>query len=122
MGRVSLILLEYGLYALMCIAFMFVKTKAPTICLFMVYGAFYAIDEGQNKAFVSDLSAPESRGSALGLYNFITGMCYLPASLIVGALWQWISPEAAFAWGALIALGALVWLLFQKRVFEKAVT
>ena len=120
-GRASLILVEYGLYALMCIGFMFVQTKAQTVVLFVVYGAFYAIDEGQTKAYVSDLSTPELRGSALGFYNFLTGMCYLPASLVVGTLWQWVSPQAAFAWGAVIAVGAFFWFLFRKSVFDNFV-
>jgi MFS family permease len=116
-GRASLILFEYALYAVMCVVFIFVKTRGPTVGLFIVYGAFYAIDEGQNKAFISDLSTPELRASALGLYNFLTGICYLPASLIVGILWQWVSPQAAFAWGALIAVAAFGWFLSQKKVF-----
>ncbi|MDR3606908.1 MAG: MFS transporter [Oligoflexia bacterium] len=120
-GRSSLILIEYGLYGLMCTAFMFAQTKAQTVVLFVVYGMFFAIDESQTKVFVSDLSSTEVRGSALGLYNFITGMGYLPASLIVGALWQWVSPQAAFAWGALVAICAFFWFLSQKAVFVKEV-
>ena len=74
--------------------------------LFLLYGVFYAIDEAQNKAFIVDLEA-ERRASAIGLYNFVTGAIYLPASLIAGALWL-LSPASAFLLAAGLAFAALV--------------
>jgi hypothetical protein len=41
-------------------------------------------------------------------YGFTSGMAAMPASLICGALYQTAGPMAAFGWGALMALLALV--------------
>ena len=51
------------------------------IALFTLYGAFFAIDESQSRAFIADLE-PERRATAVGAYNFFTAELYLPASLV----------------------------------------
>ena len=48
----------------------------------------------------------------MGVYNFVTGVIYLPASLIAGALWV-VNPNAVFivaAFLSLAAIGTFVWL------------
>jgi len=74
--------------------------------MFVAYGVFYAIDEAQNKAFIADLEQ-QHRATAMGLYNFVTGTLYLPASLLAGALWL-LHPASAFLAGAALALMALL--------------
>ncbi|MGA8786134.1 MAG: MFS transporter, partial [Polaromonas sp.] len=62
---------------------------------------FYAIDESQSKAFIADIE-PERRATAIGVYNFVTGVLYLPASLAAGALWAF-APNLAFGLAALLS-------------------
>jgi MFS family permease len=104
-GRPQMIMLGYGTYAAMSLGFAFAVEKWHVLVLFLLYGVFYAIDEAQNKAFIAELEA-ERRASAMGMYNFVTGMLYLPASLIAGALWL-LNPESAFYMAAVVALLAL---------------
>jgi MFS family permease len=99
-------MLGYGTYAVLCLGFAFATEKWHVVVLFLMYGLFYAIDEAQNKAFIADLEV-ERRASAMGMYNFVTGMVYLPASLIAGALWL-LSPASAFLMAAAVALLALI--------------
>lgn len=103
-GRARIIMLGYLIYLLMCIGFAFATTKWQVITLFVIYGVFYAIDEAQSKAFITDLEL-ERRASAIGVYNFATGIIYLPASLIAGALWL-LHPAVAFIFAAGIAFVA----------------
>ena len=70
-----------------------------------MYGFFYAIDESQSKAFITDLE-PERRATAVGVYNFVTGALYLPASLVAGMLWA-VSPDTAFVVSAALSVGAM---------------
>ncbi len=105
-GRPKMIMLGYATYLVMSLGFAFASTQWEIVVLFILYGVFYAIDEAQNKAFIADLEA-ERRASAIGLYNFVTGAIYLPASLIAGALWL-LSPASAFLLAAGLALVALV--------------
>ena len=101
-----MIMLGYATYLVMSLGFAFASTQWAIVVLFILYGVFYAIDEAQNKAFIADLEA-ERRASAIGLYNFVTGAIYLPASLIAGALWL-INPASAFLLAAGLAFVALV--------------
>lgn len=105
-GRGRLIVLGYGTYLLMCLGFAFATTKAHVVALFIVYGGFYSIDEAQSKAFIADLEG-DRRASAIGIYNFLTGLIYVPASLIAGALWT-ISPVSAFLVAAAFCLAAIL--------------
>lgn len=103
-GRARMIMLSYLIYLLMCIGFAFAALQWQVIVLFIVYGVFFAIDEAQSKAFIADIEL-ERRASAIGLYNFVTGLIYLPASLIAGALWLF-QPASAFLVAAFLALTA----------------
>ncbi len=116
-GRASMIMLGYLTYLLMSLGFVFSTTQGQVIALFIIYGVFYAIDEAQSKAFIADLEL-ERRASAIGLYNFVTGLIYLPASLIAGALWL-AHPSGAFLVAACLTFLALLAFLIlrpdQKR-------
>lgn len=105
-GRPKMIMLGYTTYFVMSLGFAFASTHWEIVMLFILFGVFYAIDEAQNKAFIVDLEA-DRRASAIGLYNFVTGVIYLPASLIAGALWLW-NPASAFLLAAGLAFTALV--------------
>jgi MFS family permease len=112
-GRRSIILSGYVIYALMCVGFIFVTTKLQVILLFILFGIFYAIDEAQGKAYISDLEA-KKRGTAIGVYNFATGLIYLPASIIAGILWK-LHPNYAFIFAAVLSLAALVFFVSKKN-------
>lgn len=111
-GRAHMIMLGYLIYLLMCLAFAFASTQWHIIVLFVLYGVFYAIDEAQSKAFIADLEQ-ERRASAIGVYNFVTGLLYLPASLIAGALWL-LHPASAFLLAAALACAALAAFMFLR--------
>ena len=104
-GRGRMILLGYTTYFLMCLGFVLATTRWQVIGLFVVFGVFYAIDEVQSKAFIADLEL-NRRGSAMGVYNLVTGMVYLPASLIAGAWWA-LNPDSAFLFAAGVSAIAL---------------
>ena len=119
-GRPKMIMLGYGTYMVMSLGFAFASTQWEIVVLFLLYGVFYAIDEAQNKAFIVDLEG-DRRASAIGLYNFVTGAIYLPASLIAGALWL-SNPASAFLLAAGLAFAALVVFLMTRpdRLGERA--
>lgn len=104
-GRSRIILLGYTIYGLINLGLIFATSQWELVVLFICYGFFYAIDDSQAKAFIADIE-PERRASAMGAYNFVTGVLYLPASLIAGALWT-VSPSLAFGLAALLSLAAV---------------
>jgi MFS family permease len=111
-GRARIIMLGYLIYLLMSLGFGFATTQWQVIVLFVIYGVFYSIDEAQSKAFIADIEL-ERRASAIGVYNFVTGIIYLPASLIAGALWL-IHPASAFIVAACLAFAAIVAFLILR--------
>ncbi len=79
--------------------------------IWALYGLFYALNEGAAKAMIADLVPEANRGAAFGLYNATVGVMALPASLIAGVLWHRVSPSAPFAFGAFLAVLAVVGLV-----------
>jgi len=116
-GRKKTTLLGFGVYALVYLGFAFSRTQG-LIWLFMaIYGVYYGLSEGVLRAYVADLVEDESvMATAYGIYHTVTGLCMLPASLIMGILWQQFNPTIAFSVGAAVALIAAVALaLFVRK-------
>jgi MFS family permease len=111
-GRQYIIILEYLVYIIMSLGFVFAKAKWEVIVLFLLFGIFYSIDEAQSKAFIADIEK-DRRGTAIGMYNFVTGLIYLPASVIAGLLWV-LNPVYAFIFAAVIAFIAMGAFIFLK--------
>ena len=111
-GRRRIVLLGYGLYALINLALVWAGERWQIVALFAVYGVFFAIDESQSKAFIADLE-PDRRATAVGAYNFVTGVLYLPASLVAGALWI-VDPRWAFGLATALALSSIVLFAFMR--------
>jgi MFS family permease len=105
-GRSRIVMLGYALHALINLGLILAGQRWALVALFAVYGFFYAVEESQSKAFIADLE-PERRATAIGLYNFVSGVLYLPASLLAGALWS-LSPAYAFALAAALSVGAML--------------
>lgn len=122
-GRRKIIIAGWCIYALTYVGFGFASTAIHVWLLFTLYGLFYGLTEGTEKALLVDISRPEERGSAFGWYNFAVGIGALPASLLFGFIWQGLGPRIAFGFGAgLAALAAVLLLLLVKpgRVGEAA--
>lgn len=105
-GRSRIVMLGYLLYAAINLWLSMATTRWEIVVVFGVYGLFYAIEDSQSKAFIADLE-PERRATAVGVYNFVTGMLYLPASLLAGALWVY-SSNLAFLFSVGLSLLAAV--------------
>jgi len=116
-GRKKTTLLGFGVYGCVYLGFALSNTQA-LIWLFMaIYGVHYGLSEGVLRAYVADLVEDESvMATAYGIYHTVIGICMLPASLIMGILWQQFGPTVAFAFGAVMALTAATALaLFIRK-------
>jgi len=117
-GRKYIIILSYVIYIMMSLGFVFAKTKWEVIILFLLFGVFYSIDEAQSKAFISDIEK-DRRATAIGMYNFATGLVYLPASVIAGLLWIF-NPGYVFIFAAIVAFIAIGFFIFLRPWNSKA--
>jgi MFS family permease len=112
-GRRKVLAAGYGLFALTALGFALVKSPAGLILLFALYGLVYALVDGSERAFVSDLSPSGLRGSALGLYSGALGLAAIASSFLAGAIWVLWGQQATFILGAvaagMAAVGLMVW-------------
>jgi MFS family permease len=95
-------------YALVYLGFGFLRDGYTFWGLFACYGLFFGLTEAAERALISDLAPEDLRGTAYGLYHLAIGVSILPASLIMGALWQAFGIEVAFTTGAGLALIAMI--------------
>ncbi len=115
-GRKKVITFGYLLFSLTCLGFAFFNSLAAFIVLFALYGVVYAIVDGNQRAFVSDLSTEKLRATALGTFHTATGLVALPASLIAGFLWQ-ITPTITFIYGSILSMASvLLFLIFKNHL------
>lgn len=77
-----------------------------------LWGVHMAATQGLFAKLVADRSPPELRGSAYGIFNLVTGLALLAASVIAGLVWDASGPAATFLVGAGCAIIALTGLLF----------
>lgn len=115
LGRKRLIVSGWILYAAVYAGFAFVSNPVSVWILFLIYGIYFGLSEGAEKALVADLVKPEQRGTAYGLYNLAFGVTVLPASLLMGALWDWRGAPTAFLVSAIIGATAALLLLIMVR-------
>ena len=110
-GRRPLLAIGFLVFAGVYAGFAAVGDEWSVWPLFAIYGAYIALTEGIGRAYISDLVPEDRRASAIGLYGASTGAMLLIASIIGGALWDLVGPQATFAFGAGTAsLAAIVFL------------
>jgi MFS family permease len=109
-GRRPVITAGWILYALVYAGLAAASRAWQVWALFAVYGVFHALTEGPERALVADLAPAAGRGGAFGAYYAVTGVMLLPASLLMGVLWQGFGAATALCIGAALALSAAVLL------------
>jgi MFS family permease len=79
-----------------------------------LWGLHMGLTQGLLAALVADTAPTTLRGTAFGVFNFITGLAMLAASVLAGALWDAFGPQATFVAGALMTVLALAALPFMR--------
>jgi len=117
LGRRHVIGLGWLIYAVVYGAFAVTDSAPMLVIAFLVYGLYFGLTEGVEKAWVADLAPVDGRGNAFGIYNAVIGVGALAASLLFGFVWTHLSPPAAFYTGAAFATAAtaLLYLMFPSE-------
>lgn len=79
------------------------------------WGLHMGLTQGLLAAMVADTTPPELRGTAFGVFNLVSGIAMLFASLIAGLLWDQYGPAATFFGGAGFTIVALIGLVIAAR-------
>ena len=111
LGRRHVIVVGWLLYALVYVGFAMAQSLWTLVAWFLVYGAFFALTEGAEKALVADLVPADKHGVAFGMYNTTLGIGALAASIVFGFLYERFGAPVAFSTGAVLATVAAVLLM-----------
>jgi MFS family permease len=80
-----------------------------------LWGLHMGLTQGLLAALVADTAPPELRGTAFGMFNLLSGIALLLASIIAGGLWDVIGPGGTFLAGAMFTAIALAALPLVRR-------
>ncbi|MCA1491814.1 MFS transporter [Sinorhizobium alkalisoli] len=76
----------------------------------VLWGLHMGFTQGLLTTLVAETAPPELRGTAFGMFNLVSGVATLLASIIAGTLWDFAGPEATFLAGAGFTAIAIVGL------------
>lgn len=113
-GRTAL--LTVGLVTLIVADIVLALAPNLTIVLLGValWGLHLGLTQGLFAAMVADTAPADLRGSAFGIFYFVSGVAAIAASLIAGGLWQWYGPKFTFLAGAAFSAAALTGLRLSR--------
>jgi len=69
-----------------------------------VWGLHMGMTQGLLSALVADEAPQNLRATAFGVFNFVSGLALLLASIIAGTLWELVGPYAIFIAGAVFTM------------------
>ena len=80
-----------------------------------LWGLHMGFSQGILASLVADKAPGKLKGTAFGIFNLVSGVCMLIASVLAGWLWQSIGSDSTFVVGALLASTALLLLLLKSQ-------
>ncbi len=114
LGRKQVIIAGWLVYGFVYAGFAFVSSPWQAWVLFIIYGVYFGLTEGVEKAFVADMVPENKRGTAYGLYNLAYGITVFPASLLFGLVWSRFGASTAFLASACVSILAILLLTTVK--------
>ncbi len=115
-GRDPRVLLILGLAVLVIADIVLARAGSASMVLAgaAIWGLHMALTQGLFSKLVADVAPADLRGTAFGVFNLVTGLAVLAASVGAGALWTRYGYAATFLGGALFAALTAVGVLFTR--------
>ena len=82
----------------------------------LLWGLHLGITQGVLSALVGRTAPTHLRGTAFGLFNLLSGISMLIASLIAGFVWDLHGASATFLLGLVFCLVSLLLILLSSRI------
>ncbi|MGX1198660.1 MFS transporter [Parvibaculum sp.] len=110
-------LLALGFVALIAADLVLAHANEPVMLFTGVglWGLHMGLTQGLLSTLVADSAPKALRGTAFGIFNFVSGIVLLAASLIAGYLWEDYGPASTFYAGAIITMVGLAGLVLLPR-------
>jgi len=120
-GRKPVLVAGYLVFAITSFGLIYSSNIHSILLFFVIYGIFYAMIDGVQRAFVVDLAPKHLKATALGAFHTAIGLVALPGGFIAGLLWDKVSPEATFVYGVILAILSIVLFIFVKFKTQYAI-
>ena len=114
-GRYGLLVSGFALLIVADLVLAFSNGVAAVMVGVALWGLHMGLTQGLLSALVADTAPERLRGTAFGVFNLVSGLAMLAASIIAGALWDVIGPDGTFIAGAVFTTIALASLPFAHR-------
>ena len=79
-----------------------------------LWGVHMGLTQGLLATMVAGTAPADLRGTAFGMFNLLSGVALLGASLLAGLLWDRLGPSYTFLAGAVLSLAALALLVARR--------
>ena len=115
MSRTKLLCVGMGLLVL---ADLVLAQSSSVITMMLgvaLWGLHMGFSQGILASLVADTAPGKLKGTAFGIFNMVSGVCMLIASVLAGGLWQSFGSGSTFFVGAVFAATALLLLLLKKQ-------
>ncbi|WP_186385891.1 MFS transporter [Stappia sp. TSB10P1A] len=100
MDRVTILVIGLGLLIAADLVLAFAPGLFGIACGVVLWGLHMGFTQGLLATLIADAAPAELRGTAFGMFNLVTGIALLAASVIAGALWDSVGPQGTFLAGA----------------------
>jgi MFS family permease len=116
-GKIRVLFLGYGVFAVTSIAGLFLNEQwSYAFLIAAMFGCYLAIYDTVQRALIPDFTRPELKGTAYGYYYLLIGGSSFVANSVFGALWTAWGAPVAFEFSVVMsALGLGVLFLFICR-------
>ena len=114
LSKRGLVAAGYLVFAAVYGVFAWAPSRPALWAMMAFYGLFYALSAPVLKGVVVEQAPAAARGRAFGIFNFVTSVAALLASIITGELWKAFGPAVPFALSAGLALIAAILLLAPR--------
>ncbi len=114
-GPKKMIAFGFIFYAGIYAGFAFAAVQFHIWGLFILYGLFKGMSEGNQRAYLASIAPPDIKATAFGIYHTAVGIALLPASIIAGILWDRVGPEATFLYGTVTGLLAFIVFIYRQQ-------
>lgn len=113
-GRYGLVTVGFAVLVLADLALAIGGSITLVMIGVALWGLHMGLTQGVLSALVADAAPDELRGTAFGVFNLVSGVAMLAASVVAGALWDTAGPAGTFLAGAAFTAIALAALPFVR--------
>ena len=121
-NRITLLAIGLAVLVVADIILAFTSSLAGLTAGVALWGLHMGCTQGLLATLIADTAPPELRGTAFGMFNLVTGIALLAASILAGALWDMTGPKGTFLAGATFTMLTLAGLLAYRHRLGRPAT